>query len=56
MLSIPDYLLLIKIKRYLDEKRDEEIRENNGYTNEPIEELRKMITGLDAIIFKLGGE
>lgn len=56
MLSIKDYLALRKIRDYIDEKRDEEIRENNGYSNKPVEQLGEMITDLDAIILKLERE
>ena len=53
MLKIKDYLALRKIRDYLDDKRNVEIRGNNGYTNKSIEQLCEMIGDLDAIIFKL---
>lgn len=56
MLSIKDYLSLRKIRDYIDNKRDEEIKENNGFSNKPIEELEEMIIRLDSIIFKLEKE
>lgn len=56
MLSIPNYLALRRIRDYLENKRNEELTENNGYTNKPIEQLCGMIGDLDAIIFKLEEE
>lgn len=56
MLSIKDYLALRKIRDYIDNKRDEEIRENNGYANMPVAELDEMIKSLDKIILKLERE
>lgn len=53
MLKIKDYLALRRIRDYLDNKRNEELRESNGYTNKLIEQLCEMIGDLDAIIFKL---
>ncbi len=53
MLSIRDYLELKKIYNYLEQKRDEEIRENNGYSNQPVERLTEMIEALCRIIKKL---
>ena len=53
MLSIKDYLELRKIYNYLEQKRDEEIRENNGYSNQPVEKLTEMKEALCRIIKKL---
>lgn len=56
MLSIRDYLELKKIYNYLEQKRDEEKRENNGYSNQPVERLTEMIEALCRIIKKLEEE
>ena len=56
MLKIKDYILLNNICAYLENLRDEKIQENNGYSNNPIEELRKLISGLRLIIDKLENE
>jgi len=56
MLSIKDYLELRKIYDYLDQKRDEEIRENNGYSNQPVVKLTEMKEALCRIIKKLEEE
>lgn len=53
MLSIKDYLELRKIYDYLDQKRDEEIRENNGYSNQSVVKLTEMKEALCRIIKKL---
>lgn len=53
MLSISDYLALKRIRNYLENMRDVEIKENNGYSNKPVEQLYKMIGDLDTIILKL---
>ena len=56
MLSIKDYLMLKKIYEYLEDKKDEEIRENNGFSNQPVEELKEMQERLGLIIYKLENE
>ena len=53
MLSIKDYIELKKIYNYLDQKRDEEIRENNGYSNQIVDKLTEMKEALSRIIKKL---
>lgn len=56
MLSIKDYLVLKRIYDYLEQKRDEEIRENNGYSNQPVNKLTEMKEALCKIIHKLEEE
>lgn len=56
MLSVKDYINLIEIRGYMDNKRDEEIKENNGFSNKPVEELDEMIKNLNKIILKLERE
>lgn len=56
MLKIKDYLILKQIQMYLVDLRDEKIQENNGYSNDPIEELGKLIGGLSLIIDNLESE
>lgn len=53
MLSIKEYLELKKIYNYLEEKRDEELRENNNYSNQSVEKLTEMKEALCRIIKKL---
>lgn len=53
MLSIKDYLSLKNIYCFLEEKRDEEIRENNGYSNLPVQRLTEMKEELCRIIKKI---
>ena len=56
MITVKEYLSLINIKNYLYEKCDEEIRENNGYSSEPVMKLEKMIKDITSIIEKLESE
>lgn len=53
MLSIKDYIELKKIYDYLDQERDKEIRENNGYSNQIVDKLTEMKETLSRIIKKL---
>lgn len=55
-MKIKDYLLLKEIERYLEDLKCEKVRENNGFTNNPIEELKRFIIGLRKIIGKLESE
>jgi len=41
MLTIKNYIELKEILKYIDEQRDLEIRDNNGYSNEHVDKLTK---------------
>ena len=56
MITIKDYLELKRIYSYIDNERDREIKENNGYTNQPINRLTEMKEALCRIIKKLEEE
>ena len=56
MLSIKDYIKLKEILIYLDNEKDREIKENNGFANEPVNRLTKMTESLGEIIYKLETE
>jgi len=51
-----DYLILKEIEFYLENRKDELIRENNGYTNNHIEEVKKLLEGLRKVLDKLENE
>ncbi len=55
-MKIKDYLVLKDIEWYLEKTRDDLIRENNGYSNNPIEEIKTLLNGLKKVITKLGNE
>jgi len=56
MLTIKNYIELKEILKYIDEQRDYEIRDNNGYSNEYVDKLTKMKESLGDIIYKLESE
>lgn len=56
MLTIKDYLSLQDIRAFLREKLSDEITENNGYGNLPVERLQKLNTDIDRIILRLESE
>ena len=56
MLSIKDYINLNEIQTYLFETLEKEKRENNGFSNEPIEKLKNMTNNLNKILDKLRKE
>ena len=56
MLSIKDYLNLNEIQTYLFETLEKEQRENNSFSNEPIEKLKNMTNNLNKILNKLRQE
>lgn len=56
MLTIKNYIELKEILKYIDEQRDFEIRDNNGYSNEYVDKLTKMKESLGDIIYKLESE
>lgn len=56
MLTIKNYIELKEILKYIDEQRDSEIRENNGYSNEHVDKLTKMKESLGDILYKLESE
>lgn len=56
MLTIKNYIELKEILKYIDEQRDYEIRENNGYSNEVVDKLTKMKESLGDILYKLESE
>lgn len=56
MLTIKNYIELKEILKYIDEQRDLEIRENNGYSNEHVDKLTKMKESLGDILYKLESE
>ena len=49
-MKVKDYLLLKELECWLENERDCRIRENNGYTNNPIEEIKKLLAGLRRIL------
>jgi hypothetical protein len=56
MLSIKDYINLNEIQTYLFETLETKQRENNGFSNEPIEKLKLMTNNLSKILDKLRNE
>ena len=56
MLTIKNYIELKKILEYIDEQRDFEIRDNNGYSNEVVDRLTKMKESLGDILYRLESE
>lgn len=56
MLTIKNYIELKEILKYIDEQRDFEIRDNNGYSNEHVDKLTKMKESLGDILYKLESE
>lgn len=56
MLTIKNYIQLKEILNYIDEQRDFEIRDNNGYSNEHVDKLTKMKESLGDILYKLESE
>lgn len=56
MITIKEYLELIKIKDYLSMELDIKIRENNGFNNIEVDDLTKMRNSLCSIINKLEEE
>lgn len=55
-MKIKDYLVLKDIEWWLEKQRDDRIRENNNYTNQPIEEIKTLLNGLKKVIAKLENE
>lgn len=53
MLKIKDYLVLVTIYRYLENEREEELQESNGYSNSLIQNIEDMLKDLKKIIVKL---
>ena len=56
MLTIKNYIELKEILKYIDEQRDYEIRDNNGYSNEVVDRLTKMKESLGDILYRLESE
>lgn len=56
MLTIKNYLELKEILKYIDEQRDFEIRNNDGYSNEHVDKLTEMKESLGEILYKLESE
>lgn len=56
MLTIKNYIELKEILKYIDEQRDFEIRDNNGYSNEHVDKLTKMKESLGDILYRLESE
>lgn len=56
MLTIKNYIELKEILKYIDEQKDFEIRDNNGYSNEHVDKLTKMKESLGDILYKLESE
>ena len=56
MLTIKNYIELKEILKYIDEQRDFEIRDNNGYSNEVVDRLTKMKESLGDILYRLESE
>ena len=56
MLKIKDYLVLVTIYRYLENEREEELKESNGYSNSLIQNIEDMLNDLKKIIVKLEGD
>ena len=55
-MKIKDYLVLKDIEWYLEKTKDDLIRKNNGYSNNPIEEIKTLLNGLKKVITKLENE
>lgn len=55
-MKIKDYLFLKEIEYFLENKRDELVRENNGYLNDPITKIEKLLVGLRKVLSKLENE
>ena len=56
MLSIKDYIDLKDIELYLERKRDDEVRQNNNFSNLPIQELEDLLKKIRRILSKLEEE
>lgn len=56
MLKIKDYLVLVRIYQYLENEREEELKESNGYSNSLIQNIEDMLNDLKKIIIKLESE
>lgn len=56
MLTIKNYIELKEVLKYIDEQRDFEIRDNNGYSNEVVGRLTKMKESLGDILYRLESE
>lgn len=56
MLTIKNYIELKEVLKYIDEQRDFEIRDNNGYSNEVVDRLTKMKESLGDILYRLESE
>ena len=56
MITIKEYLELIKIKDYLNGELDIKLEKNNGFANIEVDDLIKMSNSLCSIINKLEKE
>lgn len=56
MLKIKDCITLKNIEIYLENKRDSLVIENNNYSNNEIEEIKKLLISLRKILNKLEKE
>ncbi len=56
MITIKGYLVLQKIKAFLEEYITDEIIHNNGFSNNSIEKAKKHLEELQKIIDKLESE
>ena len=55
-MKVKDYLVLKDIENFLEDLRDEKLRENNGYSNNPIENIERLMFNLRKILNKLENE
>lgn len=55
-MKIKDYLILKEIELFLDNKRQELINENDGYSNKPITDIEKLLIGLRKVLSNLENE
>lgn len=56
MITIYEYLKLRSILDYLNMVLEEKIKENNNFSNQPIEQLEEKIKDLEKILNKLEEE
>lgn len=53
MITIKDYIALKNIESFLEEYIVDEYRQNDGFSNQPIEKAKKLLADLEKIINKL---
>ncbi len=55
-ISIADYLKLREVRDYLENEHDFKMVNNNGFTSQPADDLKRMIENMDNILNKLEQE